>query len=143
MPDSAAHAAGAGFAGAETAVAVVVVVFAALVGAALGSFLGVVVERVPRRESIGGRSRCVCGRLLPWYENLPVVSWLALRGRARCCGAPIPAWYLALEVGCALVGVASVLAPGPWWAGPLGGVAVLVALGAAGVTRAGVGRTRL
>jgi leader peptidase (prepilin peptidase) / N-methyltransferase len=80
-----------------------VVVWAAFVGAAIGSFLGVVIERVPKGESIGGRSVCVCGRQLEWWENIPIVSWLALRGRARCCGARIPVWYLLVEVATAAV----------------------------------------
>jgi len=129
--------------GAPAAVVAVILVFAAAVGASIGSFLAVVIERVPRGEGIGGRSHCACGRTLAWYENLPMVSWLLLRGRARCCGAPIPAWYLVLEVCCALVAVAAVLAPGPAWLGPLGGVAVLAAVGAAGVTRGGARRSRL
>ena len=81
---------------------VLVLLFAA-VGASIGSFLGVVLERVPKGESIGGRSHCVCGRQLTWWENIPIVSWLALRGRARCCGARVPAWYLAIEVALAAV----------------------------------------
>ena len=81
----------------------VVVVWAGLVGAAIGSFLGVVIERVPKGQSIGGRSHCVCGRQLEWWENIPIVSWLLLRGRARCCGARIPAWYFGVEVATALV----------------------------------------
>ena len=47
----------------------------------------------------------MCGRELALWENLPIVSYLALRGCARCCGATIPAWYLGTEV---------VLAT--WWA---------------------------
>ena len=79
-------------------------------GAATGWFLAVVVERVPRGIGISGlgdspRSQCVCGRALAPWENLPIVSYLALRGRARCCGATIPSWYLATEVGMGL-----------WWA---------------------------
>jgi leader peptidase (prepilin peptidase) / N-methyltransferase len=73
------------------------------VGAATGSFVALVIDRVPRGIGISGRgdsppSRCVCGRELALWENLPIVSYLALRGRARCCGAAIPAWYLGAEV---------------------------------------------
>ena len=84
------------------------VVWAAVLGAVLGSFLGVVIERVPQGRSIGGRSQCVCGRQLRWWENIPVLSWLMLMGRARCCGARIPVWYLRLEVG--LAALASIIA---------------------------------
>ena len=86
------------------------VIWAFVLGAAIGSFLGVVIERVPKHESIGGRSQCVCGRQLTWWENIPIVSWLMLRGRARCCGARIPAWYLLVEVGTAAVFAAIVWA---------------------------------
>lgn len=56
-----------------------------------------------------GRSRCVCGRQLSALENIPVVSWLALRGRARCCQAKIPVRYVLAEAGSAAVGFAAVL----------------------------------
>ena len=79
----------------------VLVVLFAFVGASIGSFLCVVVERVPKGESIGGRSHCTCGRQLTWWENIPIVSWLALRGRARCCGAKLPIRYLLFELGMA------------------------------------------
>jgi prepilin signal peptidase PulO-like enzyme (type II secretory pathway) len=72
-------------------------------GASIGSFLAVVLERVPRGESLGGRSHCACGAPIPGRDNLPVVSYLVRRGRARCCGTRIPAWYLAIEVAGALV----------------------------------------
>ena len=65
---------------------VVVIVFAALVGGALGSFGGVVAAR-GLRGSLGGRSRCdACRRTLSWYEVVPFASFLALRGRCRTCG---------------------------------------------------------
>lgn len=129
--------------GTPAVVVVVVVVFAVALGASIGSFLAVVIERVPRGETLGGRSHCTCGRELTWRENLPLVSWPLQRGRARCCGAAIPVWYLVLEVCCALVVLGAVLAPGPWWLGPLGGVVVLAALGAAGVAGSGARRGRL
>lgn len=80
--------------------------FAAVLGAATGSFGAVVVERRPRHQSLNGRSRCICGRQLRAWENIPVLSWVLLRGRARCCQAPIPPWYLYAELlaaGCGFV----------------------------------------
>ncbi len=70
-------------------------VFAFLGGLLVGSFTTVVAYRVPRGESIvGPRSRCpACGTQIAAYDNVPVFSWLLLRGRARCCGAAISARY--------------------------------------------------
>lgn len=82
------------------------------VGLVLGSFLTVVAHRVPRGESVvGGRSRCPeCGAQIAAYDNVPVFSWLALRGRARCCGARISPSYPLTELATgalfAAVGVA-------------------------------------
>lgn len=66
-----------------------------------GSFVTVVGHRVPRGESIvGPRSRCTtCGAQIAAYDNVPVVSWLLLRGRSRCCGEPISARYPLAELG--------------------------------------------
>ncbi len=50
-----------------------------------------------------GRSHCVCGRQLKGFENIPVMSWLVLRGKARCCGARIPSRYILVEIGAGLV----------------------------------------
>ena len=63
----------------------------ALVGGAVGSFLNVVIARVPAGESIvHPRSRCPrCGARIRWFDNVPVVSWLVLRGRCRACRAPM------------------------------------------------------
>jgi leader peptidase (prepilin peptidase)/N-methyltransferase len=64
-------------------------------GLLAGSFVTVVAHRVPRGESIvGPRSRCPgCGTQIAAYDNVPVVSWILLRGRARCCGTDISARY--------------------------------------------------
>jgi leader peptidase (prepilin peptidase)/N-methyltransferase len=74
-------------------------IFAALLGLAFGSFLNVCLSRWPREESVvKPRSRCLhCGRTLPWWENIPILSWLALRGRCRGCGARIGSRYLVVE----------------------------------------------
>jgi leader peptidase (prepilin peptidase) / N-methyltransferase len=75
-------------------------VLAFLGGLIAGSFITVVAHRVPRGESIvGPRSRCpACGVQIAAYDNVPVFSWLALRGRARCCGAAISPRYPLTEL---------------------------------------------
>jgi leader peptidase (prepilin peptidase)/N-methyltransferase len=69
-------------------------------GASVGSFLNVVIARVPAGESIvRPRSRCPrCLSQIAWYDNLPVVSWIALRGRCRRCGTAISPRYLLVEL---------------------------------------------
>jgi leader peptidase (prepilin peptidase)/N-methyltransferase len=71
----------------------------------------VVAHRVPRGESIvGPRSRCPgCGAQIAAYDNVPVVSWALLRGRARCCGEPISARYPLTELGLGALYAATVL----------------------------------
>lgn len=70
------------------------------VGASVGSFVGVVVDRLPRLQSVvRPRSRCaVCGKVLRWRDNVPVLSYLLLRGRCAHCGTPIGLRALWLEV---------------------------------------------
>ena len=71
---------------------------AAIFGAMVGSFLNVVILRVPRVESIvHPGSHCACGQPIAWYDNLPVLSWLILRGKARCCGRPYSIRYPLIE----------------------------------------------
>lgn len=66
---------------------------------AVGSFLNVVVARVPERRSLGGRSGCPdCSAPIAWYDNLPIVSYLLLRGRCRHCGGRISLLYPAVEI---------------------------------------------
>lgn len=79
--------------------------FGFLGGAVTGSFLSVVAHRVPRGESIvGPRSRCAgCGAQIAAYDNIPIVSWLLLRGRCRHCGERISARYPLLEIGTGLL----------------------------------------
>jgi leader peptidase (prepilin peptidase)/N-methyltransferase len=74
-------------------------------GLALGSFLNVVAARVPLKRSIvSPGSACMsCGHEIAWHDNVPVVSWLLLRGRCRSCGAAIPARYPAVELVTALL----------------------------------------
>lgn len=78
-------------------------------GLAIGSFLNVVIYRVPRRIFLSGglRSRCPhCGASIPTQHNLPILSYLMLRGRARCCGQRISPRYPIIE---AITGVAFLL----------------------------------
>ncbi len=75
-------------------------VFAALLGLAFGSFLNVCLSRWPEGESVvTPRSHCrACGRTLAWWENVPLLSWLALRGRCRTCGVWIGWRYPLVEL---------------------------------------------
>jgi leader peptidase (prepilin peptidase)/N-methyltransferase len=87
---------------------------AVLSGLVVGSFLNVVAWRLPRRESlVRPRSKCPsCGAQVSAYDNVPVVSWLLLRGRCRRCGEPISARYPVVEAVTAALYVAVVLAAG-------------------------------
>ena len=77
----------------------IILIFGTMIGLAVGSFLNVVIHRVPRDESIVcPPSHCPsCDRRIAWYENIPIASWLVLRGRCRTCGAPISAQYPVVE----------------------------------------------
>ena len=76
------------------------IVIVALFGLIVGSFLNVCIYRLPRRLSVvWPASRCTsCGRALRWYENIPVLSYLALGGRCRTCRAPISIVYPVIEL---------------------------------------------
>lgn len=91
------------------------VVTAVLFGLLFGSFANVVIWRVPRGESIASPgSHCPgCEKPIAWFDNVPVVSWLVLRGKCRRCGIPIAVRYPIVEVASgALFGIAF-LAYGP------------------------------
>jgi leader peptidase (prepilin peptidase)/N-methyltransferase len=87
--------------------AVAIAFLGGLVG---GSFVTVVGHRVPRGESIvGPRSRCTtCGAQIAAYDNVPVVSWVLLRGRSRCCGERISARYPLTELAMGVLYAATV-----------------------------------
>jgi leader peptidase (prepilin peptidase)/N-methyltransferase len=97
--------------------------FAFAPGLAIGSFLNVVAARVPLKRSIvSPPSACMgCGNEIAWYDNIPLVSWLALRGRCRSCGAGISARYPAVEL------VSGLLVAGAFWKFGLSGTAFVAA----------------
>lgn len=79
-------------------------VFIGLLGACVGSFLNVCIHRIPKGESIiRPASRCACGQPIPGWLNLPLLGWLLLRGRARCCGGRISIRYPFVELVTALL----------------------------------------
>ncbi len=84
-------------------------------GAIFGSFLNVCISRWPKDESvIKPRSRCPgCGSGIAWYDNIPVVSWLALRGRCRGCGQPISWQYPLVEGATAALWIGALWLLGP------------------------------
>jgi leader peptidase (prepilin peptidase) / N-methyltransferase len=90
------------------------VVAGGVFGAVVGSFLNVVIHRLPRGESLASPgSRCPrCGTAVKPYDNVPAISWLVLRGRCRHCGAPISARYPIVELLTALVFAAVVAVRG-------------------------------
>jgi leader peptidase (prepilin peptidase)/N-methyltransferase len=106
---------------------------AALVGLLIGSFLNVVVHRVPEGRSVAdGRSVCPsCGSGILARDNIPVLSWVLLHGRCRSCAAPIPVRYPLIELSCAVLFVALVLRLGT---DPV--LPALLVLGAAGIALA-------
>lgn len=75
-------------------------IYAFLFGACAGSFLNVCVYRWPHEKSVmRPRSRCPkCSNQLAWFENIPILSWVALRGRCRCCDEPISPEYPIIEL---------------------------------------------
>jgi leader peptidase (prepilin peptidase)/N-methyltransferase len=88
---------------------------AAIIGAVIGSFLNVCIYRLPRGQSIvWPASACEsCGRELSWYENLPIVSWVALGARCRTCEAPLSVRHPVIEaITAAMFGAAA------WYYGP-------------------------
>ena len=92
---------------------------AALLGACIGSFLNVVIWRLPQEDpakrSLGGRSHCPhCGAAIRWYFNVPVLGWLVLRGKSSCCQRPIAWRYPLVELLTAALffGLAAAAGPG-------------------------------
>lgn len=79
--------------------------YAFLLGACIGSFLNVCIYRWPAELSVlKPRSRCgSCGQPVRWYDNIPILSWFALRGRCRSCGAGISVQYPLIELATGLI----------------------------------------
>lgn len=104
------------------------VVWLGLTGLAIGSFLNVVIARVPEGQSIvRPRSKCPkCGKALPWFENIPVFSWLALRGKCSGCKAPISIQYPIVELMTAILYLAAYVRFG--WSLPLIGALLFLTL---------------
>lgn len=109
-------------------------VLAGVVGLVIGSFLNVVVWRVPRGESVvHPPSACPrCGHAIRSRDNVPVVSWLVLRGRCRDCGNPISARYPLVEAGTGVLFALTAWFTGPSWVLPallyLAAISVALAL---------------
>ena len=98
-------------------------------GLVIGSFMTVAVHRLPRGESlVAPRSRCPsCGSPIEPRDNVPVLSWLLLRGRCRDCGAPISVEYPLLELATAGLGVlAAIRHADPWRAGLVAGLLAMM-----------------
>ncbi len=80
--------------------AIIIGLFVFVYGLLIGSFLNVCIYRIPLRKTVvRGRSYCPsCSALIPWYLNIPVFSYLLLRGRCKNCHAPISIIYPAVEL---------------------------------------------
>jgi leader peptidase (prepilin peptidase) / N-methyltransferase len=70
-----------------------------ILGSAIGSFLNVLIDRLPRDESINGRSHCdYCKKKIAWYDMFPVLSFFILGGKTRCCGKKLSFQYPIVEM---------------------------------------------
>lgn len=110
-----------------------VTVFAGVFGAMLGSFLNVCVYRLPRNESVvRPPSHCPsCGKRIAWYDNVPLLSYVLLRGRCRHCSGRISLEYPAVELAAALIWAGAVLWFGASLAALSAAVLATLALGIA------------
>tara|TARA_B110000093_G_scaffold125318_1_gene134144 strand:+ start:929 stop:1846 length:918 start_codon:yes stop_codon:yes gene_type:complete len=83
-------------------------VFSFIFGATVGSFLNVCIYRIPAQRSVVfPGSTCACGKPIAWYNNIPILTWVFLRGRASCCGEKFSARYPAIELLTAVLFYAS------------------------------------
>lgn len=108
-------------------------VVAGVLGAMLGSFLNVCIHRWPREESVvRPRSRCPgCGQTIAWHDNIPVISWLLLRGRCRHCRSAISAQYPLVELAMGGLWAFIIWRYGVTWQAVSGGVFFSILLGIA------------
>jgi leader peptidase (prepilin peptidase)/N-methyltransferase len=106
-------------------------IFVVALGLVLGSFLNVCIYRLPLGESVvSPRSRCIsCKRMIRWYENLPVLSWVILRGRCAGCGTRISLRYPLVELLSAATVLTFWLTLGPQAAFPIAALFGLAMLG--------------
>lgn len=86
-----------------TILTIILLLIAFGLGSSIASFLGVVVERRRKGESILGRSHCACGRQLKNTENIPVIGWLKIGGKTKCCNTKLPISYLLSEIALGLL----------------------------------------
>ena len=95
----------------------VFLVYAGVLGASVGSFMNVCVSRLPHGESlVRPRSKCPgCGGPIAWYDNVPLLSWILLRGRCRQCRESISIQYPAVELVTLLIWVGMAMLYGPTW----------------------------
>jgi leader peptidase (prepilin peptidase)/N-methyltransferase len=86
-------------------------IYAAALGAIIGSFLNVCIYRFPAEKTVvAPPSTCgACGARIKWYDNIPILSYLLLRGRCRACGAPISLQYPIIELATALIWTAAAI----------------------------------
>ncbi len=108
-------------------------VLAGVFGLLLGSFLNVCTYRWPEELSVvKPRSRCsTCETMIAWYDNIPVLSWLLLRGRCRHCKARVSIQYPIVELVTGLIWAGSIYALGPTVEGVRGAVLLTLLLGIA------------
>jgi len=114
-----------------------------LFGGCVGSFLNVLVYRLPRRKSlVHPPSHCPqCGHLIRWYDNVPVIGWIKLRGKCRDCRLPISFRYPCVEGVCGIL-FGSVFLQinryGDLALLPLLGLTLLISLGGSAILAAGL-----
>jgi len=102
-------------------------------GLAIGSFLNVCAYRWPNEQSVvSPPSHCpACGSTIRWYDNVPVLGWLWLRGRCRACESPISVQYPLVELATGLIWAGAFAAHGPAWESLRGAVFLTILLGIA------------